>query len=329
MVWLDFTLYVMDVAGNIWGSNLGDPTTWSSSNFIQPAAIAGVGVALAQHESLIVALKTGSIEFLYDAGNTTGSPLLPVPNSAVAWGCMDGGTVQNIENKLFWLATSAESGAFIAMLDQRQHRKISTPGVDRLLDDVSGPFYSSAMKDMGHIYYVLTAVGANITLVYDLDQSIWYLWTDQNGNYWPWFGFASVTVPEPMVTCLSLKPALVNTTYQFDEEFYSDATTFTASALFPVDIYTPNYDSGSRRSDSLQRMDFIADQQPGILKSRWNDDDYAVGKWSQFRNVDLNQRRPNLLDNGSFRRRAYHFRWLENLPLRLEAVELNILPGTE
>jgi hypothetical protein len=75
-------------------------------------------------------------------------------------------------------------------------------------------------------------------------------------------------------------------------------------------------------------MDFIADQQSGILKIRYNDDDYAANKWSQFREVNLNQRRPTLTKCGTFRRRAWHMRWVENLPLRLEAVELDILRGT-
>jgi hypothetical protein len=333
LILLDLTMYFIDSTGTIWnsGTGIGNIATWSGQNIVA-SQVPGGGVALASHQSLLVALKTASIEFFYDNANPPpASPLLSVPNSTIQWGCLSGNSVQMIEDNVYWLATGQGSACFVAMLQNRQHVKISTPGVDRLLDDVQGPYYSFSFKDIGHLYYGLTCVGSNITLVYDISEQIWYLWTDQNGNYWPWFGFASLNVAglTAGTYCQNIGSgaAVASGIWMVDEEFYTDTDT-TGTHVFTVDIYTPNYDSGSRRQDTLQRMDFIADQQPGILQSRWNEDDYAPGKWSQFRSVDLNQRRPTLTDNGSFRRRAWHFRWREPLPLRLEAVELDILPGT-
>jgi hypothetical protein len=230
--------------------------------------------------------------------------------------------VQNIEGEVFFLAQSGASSFYIAKLQNRQVVPVSTPGVDRILDDFSGSCASWAFKDMGHTFYGFTSFSLNVTLVYDVRESVWYLWMDQNGNYWPWGACAKAL--SSTVTVQSLVPGNLQTqVFEVDEEYYNDNGT-----LFNVDIYTPNYDSGSRRKDALKRMDFIADQQPGILQVRHNDNDFAPGKWSNFRNVDLNQKRPTLTSCGSFRRRSWHFRWYENYPLRLEAVELDILPGT-
>jgi hypothetical protein len=334
IIWFDFRAYVIDLNANIWNSAIGDPTTWSSASYIQASQTPGLGVAIAQHESLVVAMKTNSIEFFYDAGlSPPASPLLPLPNSTINWGCVDANTVQNVENKLFWLASAAEGGIFVAKLDQRQHTQISTPGVDRLIQGWAAPFYSFTTKIMGHTFYGLTCTASNLTLVYDLREGLWYIWTDSSGNYFPFYGFTTNnTGGEFPAMCIQIGQGVSGgnyDNYQFSQTIYTDNYNNSLTPqVFPVDIYTPNYDSGSRRKDVLQRMDFIGDQQPGILKSRWNDDDYAPTKWSNFRNVDMNQKRPTILNNGSFRRRSWHFRWQEPYAFRLEAVELTLLPGT-
>lgn len=334
IIWFDFRAYIIDLNANIWNSNIGDPTTWNSAGYIQATQTAGLGVAIAQHESLVVAMKTNSIEFFYDAGLAPpASPLLPLPNSTINWGCVDANTVQNVENKLFWLASAAEGGIFVAKLDQRQHSQISTPGVDRLIQGWVAPFYSFTTKIMGHTFYGITCTSANLTLVYDLREGLWYVWTDYQGNYFPFYGFTTNnTSQEYPAMCIDIGQGVSGgnyDNYQFSQSIYTDNYNNSVTPrVFPLDIYTPNYDSGSRRKDVLQRMDFIGDQQPGILKSRWNDDDFSPTKWSNFRNVDMNQKRPTLLNNGSFRRRSWHFRWQEPYAFRLEAVELTLLPGT-
>lgn len=299
---------------------------WNSTNFIQAVAVAGTAVALTQHKSLIVAMKTNSLEFFYDAANTVGgagSPLLPIPNSTINWGCVDGSTVQSCEDKLFWLGTANAESYFVAMMENRQARRISTPGIERMLDNATGPYYSFTFNDQGHTFYVLTSVGANLTIVYDISQGIWCIWQDPNGNYWPWAGF--VGTASGAVWCQSLSGANIATIYSCDEVFLQDN-----GATFVTDIYTPNYDAGSRRRDACQRMDFIADQGPGVLYSRWNNSDYAPTEWSPFRAVDLNVKRPSLTKNGSFRRRAWNFRWKSGVyRLRLEAVELTMLEGMD
>ena len=72
-------------------------------------------------------------------------------------------------------------------------------------------------------------------------------------------------------------------------------------------------------------MDFIADQQPGVLYSRYTEDDYDT--FSNFRPVDLNVKRPNLQNNGSFLRRAWNFRHTAPYPLRMQDVELTMMEG--
>lgn len=326
---LDSTIYCMDNLAFIWGSNLNDPTTWNALNNIPASGIPGAGIAIARHQSYIVAFKTRSVEFFYDAQNPVGSPLLAVPNSIIRWGCFSGESVQDIEGELFWVAQSDQASVFVARLSNGHPKKISTPGVDRLLDDVTGstvPAFSSfAFKDSGHTFYGFTAQAINLTLVYDIGQDIWYVWTDTNGNFWPWF--STVTGPDSTVY---VQPqglttnAIASALYTLDEEFVTDNNSITNS-LIPVDIYTANWDGGTRRKKTLMRMDFLADQGPGVLQVRSTEDDFQT--YSQWRYVDLNQKRPTLTNCGTFRRRAWHMHYASPHRLRMEAVELDALQG--
>jgi len=306
----------MDLNANIWGSGINDPTTWVGN--IYANVIPGAAMALATQASLIVAFKSESVEFFYDAGNALGLPISPVPNTAIQWGCVNGNSVQTIEDRIFWLATSKQTRSFIAVLTNRQPNRISTPGIERLLESFSGTIWSFSMRDQGHTYYGITSVGGNLTLVYDISQAQWYVWTDPNGNYWPWYGFAGSS--SDISYCQSSLPTLGNNIYGWDDSYTTDN-----GVMNTVDIYTGNYDSGSRRRDVLQRMDFIADQLPGKLQVRHSQDDFK--HFSGWRYVDLNVQRPSLIDCGDFRRRCWNFRWQEPYRLRLEAVELTILQG--
>jgi len=320
LVNLDNTVYVMDNTATIWGSNVGDATVWSGLNFIQALDEAGAGIYLAKHHSYVVALKTFSAEFFYDNQNPTGSPLDGVPNSTIHAGCVSPWTVQTLGNQLFWLACERQGAPFVVMLENMRAEKISTPGIDKILGDASGTFTSFGFRDSsGHQYYGLTLITQGITLVYDIGEKLWMQWNTAGSTYFP-FTFAVVNPTGNLLLLNSTDPTLANTLYQMDEDFVTDP-----AGSFDVDIYTPNTDLGTRKRKVLMRMDFLADQQPAYLGVRFSDDDFKT--FSQFRQIDLNQKRPNLTNCGTFRRRAYHMHHNAPYSLRLEGVELDVLLG--
>ncbi|MEL4881509.1 hypothetical protein AAEH85_21400, partial [Shewanella algae] len=67
----------------------------------------------------------------------------------------------------------------------------------------------------------------------------------------------------------------------------ASATPTDNGLIFPVDIYTPNYDAGTKRGKMLSAMYFNVDQVNAQLAVRYNDNDYQSGKWSNFRTLDL------------------------------------------
>ncbi len=343
---LDGTLYVMDVQGNIFGSAINDPTTWNALNVIEASSDADTGVALLKHLSYVVALKQYTTQVFYDAGNTTGSPLRPVPEAQLPFGCFNAYTVATIDNTALWLTYDNSVSPQVVQMDNLSAKVVSTPAVERILDEagvsagstvINGQggyglytsFYAMTLRHGGHRFYILTSLSLNITLVYDIDQKLWYIWTDSQGNYWP---VASISYQGPGATSAG---AVIPTAHYVQtsntgeifklDDCYTYPTDY--GTIVPMDIYTPNYDGGTTRRKYLRTMYIDGDKVPGFLQIRHSDDDFNT--WSNFRSVDLSLKKPRLTRCGSFdRRRAYHFRYAAATGFRIRDVDLQMDIGT-
>lgn len=322
IVFLDGTTYVMDLLGNIWGSNLNDPTTWTALNVIQANAEQDAGMALAKQLVYVVAIKQWSTQFYYDAGNATGSPLSPVPGALLPYGCFSGDTIAELDGVLYWVTANRTTSPQVLELDNLKHKIVSSPAIERLLD-ISQPldaFRAFTIKHGGHKLYVLTNTTRNFTIVYDIDQRLWYQWTDHNGNYYPYVAAAADLQGAQVVQHTSdghIYPVDIDFVYPTDN-----------GVVVPVDIYTPNFDAGIIRDKTLNAMYIEADMIAGsILNVRYTDDDY--GTFSNFRNIHLNQRKPMLSNEGTFWRRAYHFRHQCPTAFRIRSADLEMDIGSK
>jgi hypothetical protein len=331
LVQLDDTLYIMDLQGNIWGCAFNDPTTWDNLNVIKANNNSDLAVCLSKQLIYILAFKQNSVEVFYDAGTPTGvgSNLARIIEAEIAYGCLFGQTVQTIDNLVLYLSSNQTISPQVILLDNLTPRVVSTPGVDRILDNIClaatantglQGVYAWTLKHGGHRFYGLTSSILNITLVLDIDQKLWYIWTDVNGNYWPYTGLA-YQPPSPGQPGMHLIQHESNgNIYELDGD-YAFPTDY--GEVFPVDIYTPNFDAGTARTKQLNMLYFTADQQTGsVLQSRYSDDDYQ--SWSDWRDIDLGEERPMLDSEGSFYKRAYNFRHQLPLPLRIKSVDMQL-----
>lgn len=330
--YLDGTLYVMTTRGYIYGSkNTDDPTTWDPLNVIRAQTEPDLAITLGKQLTYVVALKQWTTEFFYDAGNPTGSPLAPVQGAILPWGCVDAATLQDIDNLLIWVATNKTSSPQVIILEDLHIRVVSTPAIDRYLNAASittagSLFRSFVFKMGGHRFYVLTCLLGNLgpvftnrTFVLDIDLGLWFLWSDANGGYWPVVACSTDSSGRRV-----LQSATDANVFLFD-----DASIYPSDngSLVPVDIYTPNYDSAIDRSKMLSLLRVNADVTNGsILQMRYSDDDFQ--NWSNFQQFDLSIERPFVTDQGSFYRRAFHFRHQCNTDLRIKAVDLQLDLGT-
>ena len=340
--YLDGTLYVMDYSGNIWGSKtVNNAAVWDGLNVVPASTKADQGVFLATQLTYVVAFKQWTTQIFYDALNATGSPLSPVPDAQIPFGCYHPGSVQKIDEILIWITSNQTISPQIAIMENLSPSIVSTPSVDRILDNVlinvgipiagDMSLYSWTLKHAGHRFYGLTLAANNLTLVYDIDQKYWSVWTDAFGNYWPIGNFTYI--PSNTGTTGKHIAQLMNTAYpgnqgslypvDGDYEYPNDFGKVPA-----VDIYTPNVNGGTVRRKVLNMLYFEADQTPGsILQARYSDNDYK--DWSNFRSIDLNQEKPFLDNEGTFQNsRAYHFRHQCNTRFRIKASELQLDIGS-
>ena len=342
--YLDATLYVMDVYGSIWGTaGFNNAAVWAGLNVIPASTKADQGVFLATQLTYVIAFKQWTTQIFYDAENPApGSPLSPVPDAQIPFGCLFAASVQKIDEILLWVTSNQTISPQVILMENLSPRIVSTPSIDRLLDNVLAfggigvnPVYSWSLKHAGHRFYGLTLIGQNLTIVYDIDQKLWYQWTDSSGNYWPFTNFA-YTLPSGLagqpIPGLhlaqyiggSLVGPVAGNSYVIDGDYeYPNDI----GVLFPVDIYTPNFTGGTSRRKQLNMMYFDSDQTAGsLLNCRYSDDDYA--HWTNFRTLDLNYERPYLDQEGTFTKRAYHFRHRCNTTFRIKASDLQLDLGT-
>lgn len=320
--YLDATSYVGTASATLQGSGLNDTVNWDPLNTLTAQIEPDAGVAVGKQMVYTLMFKQWTTEVFYDAANATGSPLSPVQGAKINWGCVSQDSIQELDDTLVWVGAGKSSGIQVIALAGLKAQVVSTKAIERLLQDATytaGQVFSWQIKKGGHHFYVLTLKTNNLTLVYDVKEQAWHQWTDVDGNYFP---IVAATYDS------SHRPILQHETngrlYIADDDYTSDD-----GSLITVDIYTPNFDGGTRRKKQMNFLEFIADQTVGSeLDVRNNDKDYAQGAWTNFRKVDLSKERPTLTACGTFRRRAYNLRHRKDTRFRIQAMEMQLALGT-
>lgn len=184
--YLDGSFYVMEPDGTINNSTpaADDPTTWPTDGFISAQFEPDQGVFLGKALNYIVAFGQWTTELFWDAANATGSPLSPVQNGVLLIGCASAYSVAQSESTLIWMAqrkaqnSTNQQGRFIAMLTGTSYEELSTPDICRVLDADSLATVRSCIVELGgHSWYILTLGASSLTLVYDMKNKEWYVWT--------------------------------------------------------------------------------------------------------------------------------------------------------
>ena len=180
IAYLNGYFVVMDTAGTIWNSASDDPTSWGALAFLTAQNDSSRGAGIAVSRGYLVAFKEWSTEFFYDAANATGSPFSPVDSAPLQIGCATGWSIASIDDFTFWMSQTKAKGRGVHMLSGIEQKRVSTPDIDRILDDASiETVYAFCLNIDGHRLYVLTLAAdtEGITLVYDSTSDLWGEWT--------------------------------------------------------------------------------------------------------------------------------------------------------
>lgn len=321
LVYLDGYVFVMDSTGTIWQSDNENPTSWGALNDIRANNEPDAGKGLAKHLNYVVAFKEWTTDFLYDAGNPTGSVLALNLPAHLELGCADGDSIQQFENTVLWMATTINGNRSIAMLEGLAAKVISTKAVENFLNasNLTG-VYSWAYKVPGHTFYGLVLTDQDITLVYDLNEQEWHQWTTSKqfiGGGENYFECSFVT-PYPFNTnSYFVLDAVNGLVFTLSPDNYIDPF-----GPITMRIVTNRMDFGTIDQKTNPCITLYGDSIQDVAQIRHTDNDYDT--WSQYRNIDLGLQKSALFNNGRFRRRAWEFLYTGNNPLRLMKLELDI-----
>jgi len=323
VVFLDSTVYVATKAGRIYNSQLTDPTKWGALDYITAESEPDKIVGIAKHLNYVLAFGQWSIDFFYDAGNPSGSPLAVSQSYKNELGCASGDSIVQFEQTVAWVGQSKATGPAVFMMEGVSPVKVSTPYIERILGNSDfSDVKAYAFKYNGHMFYVLTLHDLNKTIVYDVNEKVWYQWTMWSLGY---DGIYGEQYFRP-----SYYAGVNNQYYLLDDD---TGVLYTMSDTYYTDDGAPIYyrcvtdivDSGTTKRKFYNRVEIIGDKIPATMKIRHTGDDYQT--WSSYRSVDLSKSRAQIYQTGQDRRRAWEFLCTENKPLRLDSAEVDFNIG--
>ena len=342
--YLNGYLYVLDPNGSIWGTpNQNNFAVWSSTNVVNAWGTVGAAVAIRRYLNEVLVFKTFTVEVFYDAGNNgIGSPLLPVQQINIKWGCVTPQTIVEIDDDMFWVGNSESGLNAVIRMNQFNAQPISTPQINRLLS-INGQTGSSlgvqaafSCNMGGNKFYCLSYVTNqnNITntivLGYNLGTGEWsVLMSTQlipSGIFIqpPPYPLASTNNPASDVQQILFNNGEV---YSVDDSVTVDSYSPTGHYPIQMRLRTDNFEAGTSLRKMVSGLRIKADQKSAsALRIRWSDDDYQT--WSAWRSIDLTKPVPSLPGlQGTFSKRAYELEYAGSDPIRFSRLELLIALG--
>lgn len=306
--------------GLLYNSNVEDPTTWQAINYIGVVSDADKLVAINRTINYVVATGTQTTEFFYDAGANPGSPFLPYQNSVLQFGCAAEDSLVQMDNTLIWVSTSRQKGRQVLALSGQTPQIISNQYIERILNRVDNPndnLYATSVKTAGHSLYLLACKSLGFTLVYDFAQHGWTYWTSSQNNKETWFQGLFYTKYNNMDMFQASDTGIV---YQFDPDVYQDYGN-------PINVFcrTPLIDGGTNVRKFWSGAQVIGDKIDSYALLRYTNDDYQT--YSAWQNVNLNSSKAQVNRLGQGRRRSFDLLHSDNVPLRLEYLEVDVSQG--
>ncbi len=357
---LDGYTFVLTTNGQIWNSALDDIQSWSGLDFIEAEREPDSGMWIGKHHDHVVAIGGRTIEFFYNAGNPSGSPLNRRSDLAYNVGCAGGDSVWQDGDIIYFLGVDSRGTVALWSLNNFQIAKLSDSTMDSFLthtkvrDGLST--IANGFSAHGHSFYVLTihsydsltkVIVPHITLVYDSFTKKWSTWdtdlpelSDQPGFPLVQWSMRTGTAPrfgEGILSngdIVSINDALhpydtLGSHIYIDNEtpgsLYVEADYYTDTAGDGTDIAfsakMSHFDAGSTNVKLIGQTTIICDPTSTSQELTVEWSDDGHSTFSSSRTLDLSKS-PRLTRCGSSRRRTIQLSGAMDEQVRIEGVEL-------
>lgn len=321
-VYLDGYIFLAKpLTQQIWNSQLGNPFAWPTDGFIDAEMFPDTLVGLSKVQNYLAAVGTASIEWLYDNGNATGSPLQRNAPAVSQFGCPAPQTINQTEKELIMVGDTGNGGRTVWVLDGFQPAEIANEPVREALDaegDAIGTATAFSIQCAGHKWYVLNLYVNPRTFVYDFEEKMWHEWGTgadvPSGLEW----MAGTNTFNGVPILLSRNSGAVG---QMSPIYYTDF----GGPIFCM-VVTVKIDFDTDKRKRFYRLSLVGDSPNGDsavpMTISWSDDDYNT--WSSGTVMSVNATYPTITQLGIARRRAFKFTFQQPYALRLESFEVDI-----
>ena len=314
LAYLDGYLFQGANNGRIYNTVINTVSTWTAGDYITADTHAGALEAIYIQKDQIMGLTKNRIEFFFNNGNPTGSPLLRIDQNTVGMGLAS-------RESLAWSGETAcfvgensgdgDAGRAVYMVQSLSKIKdISSPVINRFLT-AEGLSISSCTAWMervnGQVTYCLNLQSANRSFVYGVETGLWSEWQNSSGNR---FNCVSATSRNGV-------------TYLQDADngriYTLNASTFRDSGSdFRVTLQTPRQEFGTPMRKTEPALSIIGDSTLSTVQVYANDDD-STTTYVQVGEIDMTNPQKRTTRLGGFYNRAHQFRYEANSSFRVQA----------
>lgn len=313
-------------SSDIYNSDNDNPFAWTAGEYISAEISSDYALRLYKVKNYIITLGYNSVEYFWDAGNTSGSPLSrndsPVRNVGyITGGAQSGDTV-------FFVGQDDKQNIAVFSVNSFKVDRISNPVVDRTLqtfsttNNVKGNVNLNTdghiVSTDGHNFYVL--VTTQTTWAYDIDSKIWYEWKGSDGTglkveaCWGMFNGA----PYLAIKNQSFISIMSQKTYQ---DF---------GANFTCRYTTEDNNFGTNNWKICHKVylhcSMHLDHNTAVSNAvvTWSDNDWNDGGTGTARNINVFSSSPYITRCGRFRNRSFRIEYTDNYPLFMTGLQLDL-----
>lgn len=339
-IFLDGYLFLAkDQTQDIYNSALDNPLSWASGDYISAEMYGDYLVGLARNGPYIYAIGQQSVEFFYDAANTSGSPLQRYSAAIVQIGGQSASATIQTDSDVYFVGSAGDGDFSLWKIDGFKAEDVGSDMVRRLLSGellyASGEIILSVCRLSGRKLIIMSLGQQNRTLVYDTKANWWSEWTygvstsSQQKFLGSYFAGSNSSRVFTIGKTNNILYAMASATSGNINDIMLD------NLSYPIicQITTLKYDFGTINRKTMSRLSVIGDpfgtlqvSSPNQCTVEWTDDDYTT--WSAARTLDFSKFLPSINQLGGFRRRAFRFKFYSNKFFRLEGIEVDINKGS-
>jgi hypothetical protein len=324
LVEMDGYIFVGMVTGEIFNCPLNNITgTWDATDFISAERHADTLRYICKHKNNLVAMGDHSIEFFYNSGNPSGSPLsrredlfydVGVAHSTYLGSLPPVASNDDLIAFVGFKGYDTSTAGYpygVYMIENFQLKKISTPSIDAWVNQ-SSTVSLHTLHD--RVLIIVRDISTDVTFYYDTTSGLWAKLTIDGD-----------TTPD-IITCSEGWLFLSNgaKTYHFDKNWLGDGQTSTDNNI-AYEIVTKEWDGGVANNKFISATMLVGqhswDATPNDVNISWSDNGGET--YCTARAVDLDTQR-TLHRCGSTQRRKWKISNTSSSVCKLERLDLNV-----